>query len=268
MGRIQIAGQKRGFRLCNTDRLALSQIAKFGFQTFDELREESLAQVSREHAWHVLKRLTDKKILTVHHGLGKTINGWSISAEGRNSLAKLGLELSVQKAPTYSTTLEHDKLLRDVQKLLLKSPIVANWTTEQELKAKAMQRLGFRKMRNSEKVRLSIPDATFDVNLQRDWVRCALEIELTKKSKSKIYQRLEHHLTSEDFSFVFFVLGNLSVWKIHEEVLAEVQETSNKLKLHGNPNRIYFVEIKNLLEKKLSAVFKSEDHEFCFNDLG
>lgn len=250
-------GRPRGSSLTQTDIQVLRQIAKQGFQTYSELRVTALSGKSRQHSWRLLKRLVALEHLNECRGDGGRISGWVLTLKARKDLSHLfekGWAVD-RRPPSYRTSHDHDVVLREIRGLLEQSPIVSDWVPEHVIKADAMSRIKYLGARDRSAKLLAIPDALFQLKSGAQNTRGALELELTRKSKKRIFQKLEAHILSSEFDFVFTVLDGDSLLKLHWEIYQEVIASSVRLKIKDQQNGIYFSTLQNLREHRLHAIF-------------
>jgi hypothetical protein len=112
-----------------------------------------------------------------------------------------------------------------------------------------------------------IPDARFEIEASGNCYHCALEAELSRKTRKRIFDRLEAHVINPDLDFIFFVVSDENhlkvLWDVYQDVLAK----SFRVKLRPSQNGIYFVTLKNLRTLRLQVKFLGTQQNFCFASL-
>ena len=244
----------------------LEKIAQEGFQSYPELRNSVLQNMTRQNSWKVLKKLTHDEFVTPSRGDGGAILGWSLAPKGKNYLLEKGIQSNHldSRHPTYKTSYVHDITLREVKNILTQSQRVSSWIPEHVIKAEAMRKFQFLNDNEKSSQLLTIPDGLFKFKAGGKVFTGALELEMTRKSKRRIRQKLESHMTHSDFDFAFFVVNGgplLQVlWSIYNDVLLNSVET----KFHNRLNGIYFTLLDNLRKHGPKATFAGKEDSFSF----
>jgi hypothetical protein len=244
----------------------IRQIAREGFQTMSELRKNVLGNFSRKYPWRFMKTLVNEGLLVECSADSGGILGWSVSRETQK---RLSLEPSEEwqreiQPMQYKSSFSHDIVVREVKQILCMSPLVSNWIPEQAIRKKLLGKI--HPMRESEKrIRLfRLPDAEFNVDISGRRYRAALEVELTRKSKRRIFEKLETQITAPDLDFVFYLASDEShlrlLWSIYQEVLTN----STRVRLKTSQNGILFSTLETLREKKLQTNFIGSKQSFSF----
>lgn len=257
----------KGFRLTSTDKMVLAQIGKFGFQTYNELRSESLSQHGRSHSWAKMQRLAHEGlVIAVPSNTGK-IDGWMLTNQGRQEIKDIFGNIKPVSAPLYKTPFKHDVVVRDMQRILCLSPNIRNWKTEQELRAEAYLKMRSLTQRERVEKLRSIPDAIFEIKMLNKPFKGALEVELNRKTKERTYRRFENHILSPDFDFIFFISDNELLQNFLMKTYRDVLSTSVRIKAKAQHNGIYFTTLENLQRSKLAATFQGLNHAMRFDKI-
>lgn len=253
-------GRPKGMRLTATDLLVLRKVGREGFQTYPELRSDVLSSYNRTHSWDLLRRLSLADYLIPSAGDFGAIRGWGLSQKGRELLSKQTTPLDHldSKAPNYRTAFDHDLMLREIRKLLSQSPCISKWIPEHVLKAQAMAKINFHHLRDRGTQLLKVPDALFKIKTQGGRFNAALELEVTRKTKKRIFQKLEFHVTEPAYDFIFFVVKDEPLrqflWEIYQSVLVE----SPRVKVTRQRNGIYFACLEDVRALKLEVPWTGE----------
>lgn len=243
-------------RLTERDKLVLKKIGLEGFQTIQELRKGPLGDVTREHSWALMKKLVYFGFLREIKGDGKTIRAWALTSLAQRELSELfSPGAKIYQAPSFRDSLSHDVVVREVKDILGKSKAVTEWIPEHALKAQVMSRL--KHLSATERIsKLElVPDSLFTLRDKTKLYKIALEVELTRKSKKRLYKKIESHLVSKNFDFAFFVLGSNVPSHFFLSILNSVLETSSRVRFSEKQNGIYFCELKKIRAENLDVKF-------------
>jgi hypothetical protein len=247
----------QGFRLTKTDKTLIERIAAEGFLSFQELRQTTLKTHNRTWAWEILKRLVNQKYLDECRGDEGRILGWRIKTGSKKalSLAGMNLEVSAARGPVYRTSFEHDRQLRSIKRVFKSCNAIKTWMPEHELKYIVGQRyahLGGNSMR--EKL-LSVPDAVLSMTVNGMLLSAALELEITQKSRKRLYQKIENYVTTPDYRMTFYVAKDERIRGILQSVYHDVLLNSLKAKVCRSRNGIYFSTLEDLEKNGENACF-------------
>lgn len=263
-------GAPSGHRLTSRDWAILRLIAKVGFQTYAELRLGPIKEASRAHSWVVLKKLVDMGYLTEVKGDGDEIRGWSLAPKGAREFEKYRDNESWavgSNAPRYRTSFRHDTILREIQSALSRSSVVQSWVPEQKLRQECLRRFHYlRAQDKSEKIG-GLPDAILHMKSGGKNSTAALELELTQKSKRRLFRKFESHITNSEYDYVFYVVEGAPLLDRLQAVYEDVLENSARVKIERNQNGIYFVELSALRKNPLRAKFEGAEDSFSLQDL-
>jgi hypothetical protein len=263
-----VTAKRLRIRLTPTDIALLIKIAPERMESYPRLRASVLAPVSRAHSWVILKRLVRHRFLTEIRGDGGGILGWSLTPKAKR-LPEIEPHLpdTPERAPVYKTSFHHDRVVREVRGVLEKAKAVQSWISDHELKREFAHRMLSKGKPVSGARGLAIPDGIFEIVSQGEISRGALEVEITQKSKARIYRKLESHCASEDFDFTFFVMRDEKLRDLFCELLAEVWRKSWRVKSLRQQNGIYFTTLAEFRARGLHAIFRAEGDELTFAEL-
>ena len=260
-------GRPRRVRVTSLERNILRLIAREGFQTLDELRIALLATYSRVHSWRVMKHLVRKGLLVESIGDLGGILGWSLSQEARRRLTiKSGEEWQANtEFPQYrASSFSHDLIVREVKAILCKSPIVFNWRPEHAIRKEVFSKIQVYRDDEKRTGLLKIPDASFNFVSSGKTFRGAIEVEIARKTRRRVYDRIEAHVINPDLDFFFFVVSDERhlqfLWSVYQSVL----ENSYKVKLAVSRNGIFFITLDELRKYQINAKFRGHRETFSF----
>jgi hypothetical protein len=158
-------------------------------------------------------------------------------------------------------------ILREIQRLLEKSSAIQSWVPEQKLKQELLARFHYLHAQGKGEKLGGLPDAILNLRSDGEESRAALELELTQKSKRRLFRKFEGHITNPDYDFVFYIVEGRSLLDRLWEVYENVRENSSRVKSEKTQNGIYFIELSELRKSALKAEFKGIDDSFSFQDL-
>ena len=264
-------GARDGHRLTTRDWAILRLIAKVGFQTYAELRLGPVRQASRAHSWVILKKLVEMSYLSEVRGDGDEIRGWSLAPNGVREFEKYRDNESWavgSNAPRYRTSFRHDTILREIQGALSRSSVIRSWVPEQKLRQELLSRFHYLRAQDKSEKLGGLPDAILHLYSAGKESTAALELELTQKSKRRLFRKFESHITNSEYDYVFYVVEGAPLldrlWAVYEDV----RENSPRVKIERNQNGIYFVELSALRKNPLHAKFEGARDSFSLQDLG
>ena len=252
------SGRKKGICLTVTDHAVLDRIGKQGFQSFKALSKGPLKSVSPKHAWKRLRQLKEAGLLCTVLTDGGMILGWTLAKAGIKRfplLPQKGWNLEY-RPPIYKTSFHHDEALREVRLAINNAPCIRKWVPEHVLKAQANRKLKYRNGKTSSDQRNAIPDALLTLRHNGVDYNAALEVELTRKSKRRLYLKLEDYVIRPDLSLSFFVVKGEDLLEILSNIYKEVLQRSFKAKLKTPQNGVYFIELSELLRDGVWAKFR------------
>lgn len=262
-------GRPQGLSLTETDLKILNQVAKEGFQTYQELRVGILKSYGRTWAWDLLKRLVTNELLIACPSDRGGILGWTISKKGADIVKKhctQGIPGPIRPL-LYKSSFEHDLVLRELRQVLCKSPCIAGWVPEHILKAQTMAKIGFRVGSDRIAKLQLVPDGIFTLQSRGVKFKAAFELELSRKSRRRLYRKLEAHVTNSDYNIALFVAGDEQILQLLWDVFNAVLVQSAEVKLKKQRNGIYFCTLGILRELQLEAPWKGERNTLILANL-
>jgi hypothetical protein len=260
------AGRPKG--ICKTENYSavLNKIADEGFQTYPELRSTVLQNVTRQHSWKLLKKLNTAGFLSECRGDGGGIRGWALSQTGQNQI-RINRDdgwKSEYRYPLYKTAYDHDVTLREVKNIFLGSPSITQWTPEYIVKSNAMRAIQYLNHKEKRRKLTAIPDALFQFESADQNFKAALELEMTRKSRSRLLHKFESQVTDSNFDFIFYVVNGEPLMQVLWDTYREVLSQSLRVKMKSQPNGIYFALLENLRRDRLQALFTGKKDTFSF----
>jgi hypothetical protein len=216
-----------------------------------------------------MKRLVRAGILTEAQSDSGGILGWSLSKSARSKYVFLGNENETypKKGPVYRTSYIHDVKLRQVRKALEASPAITGWIPEHVLKAEMTSRYVYLHSSDRSEKMLTVPDALLLLRSDGKESKAALELELTQKSRKRLYKKIEAYIVTDDFEFAFFIASSAHLMSVLREVYQNVMQTSWRIKLRKKQNGIYFTMLENICTNGIHAEFVAVHDTFTFAEL-
>jgi hypothetical protein len=259
-------GRPKGKKLTKTDLLLMRRIGEEGFLSYSELRKNILSHYSRQHSWVIPKRLVQMGYLNQSLSDQGSILGWSLTPQALQLIDPHSMqrESLIVKPPTYRTAYQHDVTLREIKEILIQSPNIHHWIPEYILKAHAKQSLYSLNDQEKRNHLLKVPDGIFQFKSAGEMLKGALELELTRKSKCRIYQRFEAHILNPEIDFIFFVVGDQPLLEILWNVYQAVLDQSPMIQGNSRRNGVYFALLSSIREHQLKAPFIGLDDTYCF----
>lgn len=269
-------GPPAGPRLTKTDLQVLQKIANESFQTYRELREGPLKDHGRSHSWHIMKKLVGMGLLLEQKGDGEKKRnggghtlGWVLSRQGRRKFIVIADKSTIldERPPQYKSSFEHDVKLRGIKQVLCKSPVILEWVNENALKRQTKRGVQYLHLQDQIKHFRLIPDALLTLKINGRVSKAALELELTRKTKRRLYRKFESHIANRDFNHILFIVEGAhllkAIWNIYQDVLSD----SIHVKFLDKKNGVYFILLEDLQTQGIKAKFKGLNNSFCFANL-
>lgn len=267
--KISRAGRKKGITLGSGDIAVIQAVVTEGFQTFQEVREGGFKGWHRVSAWQRMKRLVQAGYLHECRNDQGGILGWAINAKGASKILLDGHEAitEAKRAPVYRTSFSHDEALRGIRRVLSSSPVVTKWVPEYVLKAEVMRKFHYLQGRDQREKLLNVPDAILHLKSGGVASKAALELELTQKSRRRLYQKFERYMISQDFDYALFIAKDERLKARFEEICRDVASQSIHVKITKERNGIYFTTLPLLQRDGFHAKFIGTHDTFSFADL-
>ena len=265
-----VGGRPKGFSASETDLYIIGKVAREGFQTYQELHTGKLKDWPKSSLWRRLKRLVQEGCLQKGKDDKGRALGWSINHRDISKHFKLPEQVSedAKRAPVYKTAYTHDLTLRLIKAVLGESSAVVRWVPEHVLKTEVMREFHYLHPRDKRDKLIAVPDALLHLRSGGEASKAALELELTRKSKRRLYQKFENYVTSEEFDYAFFIAKDENLKHVLTDVYDEVIAQSMKVKITKQPNGIYFATLAAIQKQGLHAKFVSRHDSLSFAELG
>jgi hypothetical protein len=259
---------RKGFRMTKTDETIIRRISENGFQSFLELRKDILKDYGRTSSWDLLKRLVRNRYLNECRGDGDRLLGWRINSRSQKVLSMLPIvDTPRPRAPVYRSSYDHDIALRSIRRSLLDCKAVQSWKAEHELKPEVCRRYALLSPELRGKKMGMIPDAVIRLALKDGVHNVALELELTQKSKKRLYEKIERYVVDPDFRMTLYIAKREHLFNLLQSIYREVLSTSTKAKVCRSRNGIYFATLEDLEANGKNTVFHGLRDKFTLSDL-
>jgi hypothetical protein len=259
----------KGFRMTETDIEIIKMISESGVQSYENLKATVLKDYSKSQSWKIPKRLVKQGWLLESYGDRSTFLGWRLNTRDyktRNWISQM-LGTHVKRAPIYRTNFDHDQMLDRIIRSLRKAKVVEGFTPEHVLRRETAQRYWYMSDLEKRDRAIAVPDAILDLNIKGRSIKVALELEASRKSKKRIYDKLEHYLIHPELPFTFYVIKGKQLLEDFQSTYRLVLEKSLRVKLGPKMNGIYFSELQNILDNGPDAKFQGLDNDISLNSL-
>ncbi len=268
--KINRGGAPKGPRLTKTDKEVLLKIARMGFQSYSELRQDLLKEFSRTHSWSLMKKLVKMGHIAETLGDGGEIRGWYLTPRSVRSLQEIANRegwIMSNRGPTYRSSYRHDLVLREIQTLLESVTTMTRWVPEWKLRCDRMARFFYLSAHEKGEKVATLPDAIFHLKDDDRELKFALEVELRQKSWRRLFKKFESHILSKDYTYIIYVVEGESLLHRLLSIYAEVREKSPHVRFEKKQNGIFFVELTRLRELKENAIFEGIQSKFTLAEL-
>jgi hypothetical protein len=173
----------------------------------------------------------------------------------------------IKRAPVYRTSFDHDQTVDRVVTRLSEASVVEGFTPEQVLRSEVGRQCWHLTALERKEKRSAVPDAVLDLNVRDSPMKVALELELSRKTKKRIFQKLEHYLIQSEYKFTFYVLKGMPLLELFYSLYRETLEKSIHVKCRKEKNGIYFSTLENIFENGPDAKFRGLDNAISLNEL-
>ena len=147
------------------------------------------------------------------------------------------------------------------------SPVIKKWIPEQKLRHDLMARFHYLHAIDKGEKLGGLPDALLHIYSGGQDSKAALELELTQKSRKRLYKKLEAHILSPDYDFVLYIIEGEKLFSVLVDAYKHVKEKSVQVKISRKQNGIYLVFLSELQKNGLNAKFQGTQDSFSFADL-
>lgn len=181
----------------------LSQISKWRVIPLRSLREISGYQGSKQSFYRVIRTLENRNLIRT-----KKLNGKSKVVTLSPELTSLSM---YRHADLQEESITHEALVASICQELLTWEIFESVTLPYEIVSKGYDS-GIRRL----------PDALVEGKNQGKSFKMALEIEITRKSKTRVQNKVEDYLKNDVFDFIFYIFNERSTFESYKRFITEV----------------------------------------------
>lgn len=214
-----------------------------------------------------VRRLKEIELIEPLLGDGNNHLGYRLTRKGlRYAAAELRIPRDALKTrPAFRSQYDHDRVGNEARRILSESPVISDFVSEAELRAKQGKSWQDRIKENQHDWK--VPDALFTLRTRKGPLRVALEIELSQKAKSRYARIMEAILVSRQFEIVFFLCKDDRLLDVVRSQVAETRKRSSRVKVSSRSNGIYFSTLETLRALKLDAPWIGEDNRFTIREI-
>ena len=240
---------KRGVVLTPRDKKLFHLLFQNKVLSLEQI-EDDIFNIGRKTIYKRLKKLSGAKlILKTPHIFGKNrmANVISLTPKGARVLGLSRLDLARYRIKLRSESVDHDLALSKIRGLLEKQKRVLDYKTE--------NMIGLPDSIDDDLFSLLIEmgtDAAVKLQLTPEW-KCwiPIELELAVKSIDRCKQKLQRYYCDNSIAALFLICGSRSLLERYQKIEQEMD--------HGKSQKVFYLEIKELLNKKGQAKFKRLD---------
>lgn len=146
---------------------------------------------------------------------------WLATEKTGNELGRKYLKLFCSRA-----NLGHDYQLTSLRLILEKIGLVNQWISEHEIKGHIFSKYKMRDAKDKH-----IPDAIIDSEVAGYKVACAIELELTLKSKDRYKKILNHYLYKDDLHAVWYFVNTQTLLNTLKDQFSKERSSFSKVKI-------------------------------------
>lgn len=252
-------------KIMERDLKIFNHIATYGFATGNELFKffGGIKKESKYHTKRLLKLKRSGYIDSLESDFSSHV-GYILKPKAYKILKSRGFNFLpyILKKDKYRGSYRHSVVLKKVQSIFLKSPLINDFIPEHQVK-KWLNLNIEKSFSEGDKV----PDGLFSLSIDESIEKVALELELSLKAKQRYEDIFRKHLTSADWSTVYYIVSDE---KMRQKLLSYLQEFGRKVHIFDDDNQknyIYFSLLDEFLEKGLKAQFCDNELSFSLKSL-
>ena len=228
--------------LTQRDRSLITKIAEFGFLSTPQIRRTVFPGIDRSCVLRRLRHLKRRKYIrpvSTHTG------PWQLWLLGKKA------EPMVPDDKLYGginrNWLEHDERLAEVRLQIEKGFPIEEWVPSHELRNQWLTRHANDHDSTPTRAKELVPDGLFWIkNKKGNLCSCALELELTVKSRSRYLELLSRYTMKDQVSAFWYIMPTeLSAQRLHE--------VYQKIIPHGSAYRLFTSQWDETLRDPLHA---------------
>ena len=251
--------------LSSLDKQILTEVLENGFQSFSELRDGPLKTYDRSHSYAVLRKLVKKGYLEASEIREGVIGGWTLSSPYKAKVLSQNPKLTaVPRTPSYKGIFDHDLRLRRLRKLFLREFPVQEWVNEADIRARMSAFVSNESRRERMNLQASIPDGLIRFSHGGRGYWGAIELELTRRTRNRLTQKMEQRLLAKDYSFVFYIVKDEHLEKVLVDAFRIALTHSIEVSIAHRLNGIYFATVAEIEQSGASTTFRSLRNSFQF----
>lgn len=200
----------------------LNFLADYGMLSTKQIANLFFADVNIRTVLRRLRILEENKLIK-RSGKIEANNEflWLVTEKTGNELGKKYLKLFCSRANT-----GHDYQLISLRLILEKMGLVSHWISEHEIKGHIFSKYKLRDAKDKH-----IPDAIFDTEVAGYKVACAIELELTLKSKDRYKKILNHYLYKDELHVVWYFVNSSSLLNSLKDQFIKERAEFSKVKI-------------------------------------
>ena len=214
------------------------------FISVPEIHSKHFKDLPRKAVWNRMKKLSSAGLLREYRGDLGALLGWYVPRSGR-------------RPPVYKTSFDHDMKVREVVSVFEKTPAFRSWCPAFAISGEIMRDTWRDSPEEKRQKGLEIPDGELELKIDGRRVKYALEVELTRKSLTRLYDKMEKLLLSKRYPVTFYVVRGRTLLRLLRRVEAHVLRSSFRLKLCDEPREIYYCELSEFEKEGIHAKFES-----------
>jgi hypothetical protein len=238
------APKKKVRKIGELDLAILNEIAKKRLVSLSEIQDKFFPGHPRKRVWEKMKKLRLAGLVQESRGDQGVLLGWFIPGRG-------------ERMKTYRTNYDHDRVVQKVLTILEKATCFVLHESAGEIKRRVLRTAWRLNVREKEERALQIPDAVFEIENQGTRFRCALEVELTRKSKQRLLKKFDALASSNQFNQVFFLAQGVDLLNLTRTAERDASQRGYARYKKIKPNEIWFCELSEFLKNGIQAQWVS-----------
>jgi DNA-binding Lrp family transcriptional regulator len=199
------------------DKKLLRTLSDFGLLSTKQIQRLVFPKIRKTTMLRRLRLLEKRNLIRRIKGLNDGNLCWCLTTVGASSL---GIEYPLRHINKNS--LEHDITLNEVRLSLKTVSLGENWTSEHVLRAKTWK---YKKSNSLEQN--IIPDGIFTSKARTGYHAIAVELELSRKSKSRYRKILQSYHKKQHIGLLWYLVSNKNLGKLLEQEWNKIDKTNS-----------------------------------------
>jgi hypothetical protein len=190
-------------KLTSRDQTMIGMISRYGMMSTTQIRTRFFPNSSLSATRRRLRKLEAKNYLRRITGHEDGLLGWAVTLNSAKAF-----DFKTIKTRFNKNALDHDLAISELRQRMETAFKIHHWINEHYLKSATPKRQnGFRKTADS------VPDSLISIETNAGIRIIALEMELSRKSKSRYFRIFERYAQRTNVNWIWYIVENEGLGK-------------------------------------------------------